>query len=154
MYLVVVALTMFVLPLGSVLTEHVYRPEVAAIALIGKWFVFWSVGVRLSLAGLRQITQPVFTAREIFHIQGDEVLPIIKEFGCANLAIGVVGMAAVFVSTFVLPAAITGAVFYGAAGMRHTTDTARSRNQTIAMLTDIYIFLVLAVYVAATSINA
>jgi hypothetical protein len=31
--------------------------------LVGKWFVFWAaVGVRLGLAGLRQILQPSFTA--------------------------------------------------------------------------------------------
>ena len=42
------------------------------LCLVGRWFVFWAVGVRLSLAGLRQFLQPAFTARQIiFHTLGN-----------------------------------------------------------------------------------
>ena len=30
--------------------------------LVGKWFVFWAVGARLFIAGIRQVIQPAFTA--------------------------------------------------------------------------------------------
>jgi hypothetical protein len=33
--------------------------------LLGRWFVFWAVGVRLLTAGIRQIAQPRFTAETI-----------------------------------------------------------------------------------------
>ena len=32
--------------------------------LVGKWFVFWTVGIQLFLAGLRQIVQPRYTAEQ------------------------------------------------------------------------------------------
>ena len=69
MYLAVIVLLMFVLPIGSVVVEagrSAAAPEL--IFLIGKWFVFWAVGIRLLLAGIRQIAKPAFTAEAIFKI--------------------------------------------------------------------------------------
>jgi hypothetical protein len=148
MYFVVVALTMFVLPTLSVAIELEAHPA-PVMLLVGKWFVFWAVGVRLVMAGLRQLFQPGFTAREIFHMQGDDALTLVRELGVSNFAVGVVGLAAVAVPTFVLPSAITAGVFYGVAGARHVVETGRSRNQTVAMLSDLFVFAVLATFTVA-----
>lgn len=37
-------------------------------ALVGQWFVFGSVGVRLGMAGPRQIPQPRYTAELILSL--------------------------------------------------------------------------------------
>lgn len=58
MYVVVVPLTMLVMPIISVLIQHAQTPTESLVVLTGRWFVFWGVGVRLGLAGLRQIVQP------------------------------------------------------------------------------------------------
>ena len=149
MYFVVVALTMFVLPTLSVAIELEAHPA-PVMLLVGKWFVFWAVGVRLVMAGLRQLFQPGFTAREIFHMQGDDALTLVRELGVSNFAVGVVGLAAVAVPTFVLPSAITAGVFYGVAGARQVVETGRSRNQTVAMLSDLFVFAVLATFTVST----
>jgi hypothetical protein len=148
MYFVVVALTMFALPTLSVAIEFEAHPA-PLMLLVGKWFVFWAVGVRLVMAGLRQLFQPGFTAREIFHLQGDEALTLVRELGVSNFAVGVVGLAAVAIPTFVLPSAVTAGVFYGVAGARHMLETGRSRNQTLAMLSDLFVFAVLATFTVA-----
>jgi hypothetical protein len=148
MYFVVVALTMFALPTLSVAIEFEAHPA-PLLLLVGKWFVFWAVGVRLVTAGLRQLFHPGFTAREIFHIEGDEALTLVRELGVSNFAVGVVGLAAVAIPTFVLPSAITAGVFYGVAGARHVLETGRSRNQTLAMLSDLFVFAVLATFTVA-----
>jgi hypothetical protein len=68
MYIVVVALTMLILPLASIAIDLGFYPGASSVVFsIGRWFVFWGVGVRLFLAGTRQFLQPTFTAREIFH---------------------------------------------------------------------------------------
>ena len=36
--------------------------------LFSKWFIFSAVGLRLFLAGIKQIVDPAFTAKEIFHL--------------------------------------------------------------------------------------
>jgi len=112
--------------------------------------VFWSVGVRLLLAGLRQYFQPGFTAREIFHIEGEDVLVVVRELGIANFCAGVVGMLSLLYPAFVLPSALYAAIFYGIAGLRHIAEKNKSANETIAMVSDLFVFVVLAGYVAAT----
>ncbi len=150
MYLAAVALTMFILPVVSIAVGHALDPAAAWLPLVGKWFVFWSVGVRLTLAGLRQYFQPAFTAKAIFHMTGDEALPVVRELGIANAATGIVGLLSLFAPGFTLPVAIAAAIFYGVAGFRHVAERDRSRNESVAMASDLFIFVVLAVYVVGT----
>jgi hypothetical protein len=153
MYIAIVALTMFFLPAASVLIERAVHPEAPIIFLVGRWFVFWGVGVRLGLAEMRQFFQPGFTAKEIFHMQSDEALPIVRELGIANVATGLVGLLALRFSTFILPVSIAAGVFYGVAGVRHMADRGRSTNETIAMVSDMFLFFVLAFFVVGSALS-
>ncbi len=153
MYFAVVALTMFILPAASILIEHAAHPERALMLLVGRWFVFWGVGVRLGLAGARQLIQPAFTAREIFHMQGDEALVLVQELGIANLCAAVVALASIAAPSFVLPAALSAAIFYGVAGVRHMFETGRSRNETVAMVSDLFLAAVLVAFLADAAVG-
>jgi hypothetical protein len=149
MYIGFVTLTMLVLPLASIMVDHALHPAVPLLVLSGRWFVFWGVGVRLGVAGLRQWFQPGFTAREIFHIEGEDVLPLVRELGIANLAGAMVALLSLIIAGFTLPAAVYGVIFFGIAGVRHMQERHRSRHQTIAMVSDLFMFAVLAVFAAA-----
>ncbi len=116
------------------------------LALLGKWFVFWSGGIRLVLAGGRQLAQPRFTARDILGIDSDDALPLVQELGIANLATGVAATLSLVFPAFVLPMAIVGAVFYGGAGIRHALGTRHTANQHLAMATDLLVGAVLVAY--------
>ena len=151
MYVAIVALTMFILPVVSIVIGHALDPAAPWLLLIGRWFVFWSVGVRLTLAGVRQYLEPAFTAKEIFHMSGDEALPIVRELGAANVATGVVGLLSLAAPSFTLPVAIAAAIFYGVAGFRHALERGRSRNETVAMASDLFLFVVLAAFVAGST---
>ena len=60
---------MLVLPAARVIVEALWFGSAADVMLlVGKWFVFWAVGVRLFIAGVRQ-AQPQFTAKSIFEIK-------------------------------------------------------------------------------------
>ena len=148
MYIAIVALLMFGLPLGSAFAEHALPGGAPFMALIGKWFVFWAAGVRLVLAAARQFFQPEFTARHIFKIESADALPLVREIGAANFALGAVGVASLWRPDFILPVALAAAIFYGLAGFRHALETGRSRNETVAMAGDLFVFVVLAAYVA------
>jgi hypothetical protein len=148
-YLVTVLLLMLVLPAGSIGVEHLYlRSAAPLMLLVGKWFVFWAAGVRLFLAGLRQFFQPRFTAEGIFGIRSDDALPLVRELGIANFAAGTVGILSLARPGFVLPVAISAALFYGLAGAVHAAHRTRSSNQNIAMATDLVACVVLIAYVA------
>lgn len=148
MYIAVVALLTFVLPLGSALVERALPGAAPFMALIGKWFVFWAAGIRLVVAGARQLFQPGFTARHIFKIEGSDAFPLVREIGASNLALGAVGVASLWRPDFVLPVALAAAIFYGIAGFRHLLERGRSLNETIAMASDLFVFIALAVYAA------
>ena len=153
MYIVIVALTMVLLPIVSIGADAALHPAVPMMLLVGKWFVFWGVGVRLVLAGLRQFFQPAFTAREIFKMQSDEALILVRELGVANFGTGLVGLLSLMAPSFVLPVAISAGIFYGVAGIRHLLHRGRSGNETIAMVSDIGISLVLAAFVASATLR-
>jgi hypothetical protein len=142
---------MFVFPILSITWEHFFaHSSLPLISLVSKWFAFWAAGVRLTAAGLRQLFQPRFTATKIFAISTDEVLPIVRELGIANFAMGLVGILSLFQPTFVLPVSIAAAVFYGVAGLCHITDKRRSANQNLTMLTDLLASTVFLAFIAFT----
>jgi hypothetical protein len=142
---------MFLFPLLSIFGDHFFsRSSVPLLSLVGKWFVFWAAGVRLAGAGLRQLLQPRFTATQIFSIATDDVLPIVRELGMANFAMGTVGILSIARPDFVLPVSIAAALFYGIAGIRHTIDKQRSANQNLAMLSDLFACVVFAAFILFT----
>jgi uncharacterized protein DUF6790 len=151
MYIVIVVLLLGVLPAGSVFAEqHYWHSTLPLMDLIGKWFTFWAVGVRLFVAGLRQSIQPRFTAREIFNLQGDEALPIVRELGLANISMGTLGLISLVLPAVTWPAALVGGLYYGLAGGLHVGRGEKTFNERFAMVTDLLIFALLAVYVALT----
>lgn len=148
MYLVSVIFLLAVLPVTSIgLDRFVFHRSVPVVFLIGKWFVFWAAGVRLFLAGAKQLLQPRFTSEKIFGLTGNDPLPIVRELGVANLAIGTVGMMSWAKPGFVLPIAMVAGIFYGVAGIRHIADREKNLNQTVAMITDIFVSLVFIAYI-------
>ena len=93
MYLGAIIVLMLVLPLLSVAAQAQMLPDAAAlIGLVGKWFTFWGVGVRLFLAGVMQVFRPQFTAEDIFGIGDTGAQAIVREIGFGNLAIGTLGV--------------------------------------------------------------
>jgi hypothetical protein len=153
-YLLSVLLLKVVLPIVSVAAEHVYwHRAVPLMSLVGKWFVFWAAGIRLFFAGLSQSLQPRFTAEQLFGIRSEDALPFVRELGAANLSTGVVGIASLAKPGFTLPVAIAATVFYGIAGIRHAMDKGRTSKQTIAMISDLFVSLVLLAYVGFVALD-
>lgn len=152
MYIAIVVLTMLVLPIGSIAVEHVWHSGAPLPMLAGRWFVFWSVGVRLGLAGMRQVVQPRFTAQNIFHLDGDGALPLVRELGVANAGTALIGFLSIVIPSFVLPASISAGLFFAVAGFTHLGERDRSRNENVAMISDFWAAAILIGYVAACTL--
>ncbi|HTP73266.1 MAG TPA: DUF6790 family protein [Burkholderiaceae bacterium] len=111
MYYAIVATLMFAFPLVAVGFEASQANNTLTAVLVAKWFAFWSVGWRLFLAGTRQVLQPSYTAKVILGFKGEEALLLVRELGFANLALGVVGIASLFVASWQLAVALAGGIF-------------------------------------------
>lgn len=150
LYLVSILLFMVILPVVSILAEHFHNATALAWPVVGKWFVFWALGVRIFIAGIRQVSKPEFTAREIFHLNGSESFVIIKELGLSNICVGLLGIVSLFKPEWCPAAAFTGGLYFGLAGALHVIKKPDSRNEVIAMVSDLYIFVILLLYLFFT----
>jgi hypothetical protein len=150
LYLVSVLLFMLILPVASILVQTLVQSSPLNWLLIGKWFVFWVVGVRLFTAGIRQVAKPEFTAREIFHLEGEESFVVIRELGFANICMGLLGILSLLKVEWCQLAAIGGGLYFGLAGLLHIIKKPVSTNETIALVSDLYIFVLMALYLFFT----
>ena len=147
MYYAVILLVMLVLPAVSVVVEFVLTQGAAGwLPLIGKWVVFWGVGIRLLVAGLRQVIRPGLTA-ELLGVKDASANVLVRELGFGNLAIGATGALTLTLPNWTLAAAICGGLFYGFAGLQHVFSKHRTSEEKWAMVSDIAIAVVLAVFV-------
>ncbi|HEX7757667.1 MAG TPA: DUF6790 family protein [Niabella sp.] len=146
-YITVVSVLTFLLPLiCSVAEMLVDKQSSVSFGLFGKWFIFSAVGVRLFIAGVKQTTDPAFTAKEIFHLQNPESYPIVRELGFANLCFGLIGIMSLFFPQWRVVSAFGSGLYYGIAGLQHFLKKPVGVNEKFAMVTDLLIFLVLLVY--------
>jgi uncharacterized protein DUF6790 len=145
-YIIVVSVLTFIIPIVGFIIE--YQPEgfIQSFILFGKWFIFSAVGLRLFLAGIRQITKPGFTAKEIFHINSQESWPIVRELGFANLCFGLVGIISVFKSEWRIVSSFASGLYYSLAGFLHLIKKQAGANEKFALWTDLIIFLILLLY--------
>lgn len=150
MYYAIVALFMFLLPLLSLGVEVFIHGSVFSGALVAKWFAFWAVGLRLLLAGLKQIAQPKYTAFTILGLKSDESLILVRELGFANVSMGLLGVLSLHYPAWQLASALVGGVFYGLAGVNHMLQGHRNRLENVAMVSDLWASAVLLGAVIAT----
>jgi hypothetical protein len=149
MYFATVILLLLVLPVVSIVVEAMLGLHGSVtLFLVGKWFVFWAAGVRLFIAGLRQVTQPGFTAQEIFGLKDRGAFAIVRELGFANISMGLLSIGSFFHTAWVVPGAVIGGLYYGLAAAGHMFRGHRNAKENIALYSDIWIFLVLAWFVA------
>ena len=150
MYLAAVVLPMLVLPLISVAAQASMLPDAGALmGLVGKWFTFWAVDVRLFSAGVMQTFRPQLTAESIFALKDHGAFAIVREVGFGNLAIGTLGLLSLFFPDFLMPAAVAGGLYYGLTGIGHVLRRERNAKEWIALISDLAIFLLLTAFVAS-----
>jgi hypothetical protein len=147
-YILVVFVLTILFPAISIFIEwETVQGLRVSIGLVGKWFIFYAVGIRLFIAGLRQTITPSFTAKEIFHLKDDSSYPIIRELGFANLCFGLIGIISLFLPQWRIVSAVGSGLYYGIAGFHHLVKRPAGPNELFALVSDFFIFLVLLLYV-------
>jgi len=138
MYLAIVLGTMLILPLASLGVAYVASGgSLELLQGLEVWFVFWALGVRLFVAGLRQVFQPSFTAQHIFEIDDAKAHVVVQELGFANITFGTLGLATMAIPSWLFPACLAGTLFYGLAGVNHVFKQ-KNRTEWIAMVSDLF----------------
>lgn len=152
MYIGMLIALMLICPIASISFEVIVQNHgVFDAAVVGKWFVFWAVGVRLFVAGIRQIVQPRYTAETILGVKDPGATLIVRELGFANTAIGSAGLASMYLAGWDFPVAVIGSIFYGLAGINHLTHRSRNKLQNVAMASDLFAATVLLAFCVITT---
>ena len=140
---------MIVLPVVSIVVElAVSGGDADFWFTIGKWFLFWGVGVRLFVAGLSQAFKPQFTAKNILgETDSPGALQVVQELGYANLGMGLVGLITPWISDWAIPGAIPAVVFLGLSGLRHITKPGKNRKELLATITDLFVAAILLAFI-------
>jgi hypothetical protein len=73
----------------------------------------------------------------------------VRKSASENLAIGTLGLASLARPGWVLPAALAGGLYYRLAGIGHILCKTRNLMEQIALISDLAIFALLAVFVAS-----
>ena len=76
-HLAIVVLLVLVPPPASLLAET----REPGLALVGRWWTFWAIGVRRFTSGLRQAAKPACTAEVIFHATSAGSHVVVHELG-------------------------------------------------------------------------
>lgn len=143
MYYAIVGGLMFLFPALSILVDLGPGGHEFGIALVAKWYAFWACGLRLGLAGLRQIVQPEFTAREILGLKSDDAIILVRELGFANAGFGAVGVVSLWQADWRVAAALAAGIFYALAAINHARDGERNTQQNVALFSDAFAGIVL-----------
>jgi len=97
-YLINVFGIIFIFPVISIviniITNYKKNRKSNFSEIIGNWFVFWSIGIRLFTAGLMQVFNPVYTAN-LLQINLNDFI-VIRELGLSNISIGLLGIISFF----------------------------------------------------------
>jgi len=145
-YVFGVSLITFVLPFISYGVECLIYPRHGFLPLeLGKWFIFHAVGFRLTLAGMRQLVKPAFTAKTVFQMESNDSYPVIRELGFANLCFGLIGLLSLFLPGWRMVSAFGSGIYYGLAGLQHSLKKDPGGNQRFALYTDLIIFFFLSI---------
>jgi hypothetical protein len=146
-YLATVLALTLVLPAASVaLARLAFASPLGLWDLVGEWFLFWALGVRQLLAGLRQASKPEFTAREIFRLASRDGDPIVRELGFANLCMGLAAVVSLWMPAWRMCAAFASGSYFGLAGVMHAIKGSASVNERLALVSDLFIFGVMAAW--------
>ncbi|AOR25152.1 DUF6790 family protein [Clostridium taeniosporum] len=144
LYKVSIIIFFVFIPIIGVITDiFIFKSKINISSLIFKWFVFSGIGLRLLTAGLKQATNPSFTANEIFKINDEKSFTIVREIGFANISFGLIGILSIFFQEFRLAASLSGGLYFGLAGCLHLFNKNRSKNELFTMVSDYFIFFVL-----------
>ena len=147
------ALTIIVPAVSVFINWLIVRSLPISVETMGKWFIFWAVGLRLFIVGLRQVFNPAFTAKTIFHLSDTGSYVIVKELGFANICFGLIGMLSLLIPQWRIVSAFGSGIFYGIAGINHLVQKNTGANEKVALLSDLLIFFLLLIYFLMLQFN-
>lgn len=131
-----------VLPLLSAAAEYHFAKVNISAALVGKWFIFWTVGIRFLVAGFIQVIRQGRGGSAIL-LQGDQSGEFGKILGLVKMFLAGLAFLCMMKESWSLLAAITVGIYVGLAGFQHDFKKPGTAEGWISMIYDMIVFVVI-----------
>jgi hypothetical protein len=138
------------LPVASAVIERAALAgpsATGAFLLFGKWVLFWGMGARPLLTALWPKLVPAYSGRQLAGLPGASPVP--QALIVAHVAVGLMGVATLFLPTLLFESALVGLVFFGLFGLEHWRQPHKSGYQYTLMASELCLaafLLCLALY--------
>ncbi|PVD52239.1 hypothetical protein DC498_10980 [Terrimonas sp.] len=130
------------LPVLSVIAEHQFHHTDVNTILVGRWFIFWTVGIRLLVAGFTQVITAHRQGNTIL-LRGDPNGDTRKIIGLVKILLAGLGFLCMINNEWSLLAAITVGLYIGLAGFQHDFKKPITWEDWIYMIYDLLVFLMI-----------
>ncbi len=112
-------LTSSVFPIvTSIVDIYIHNEKYSNLNIWYKWFLFWSIGIRLLLIGIKKVLFPLFYIKKVYKSYCNQP-NIIKDFGFSYISIGILGIISLFYDNWKFPTYITGSILYLLIGLNY-----------------------------------
>jgi len=139
-YVIIVSLLMVILPALFTILEHQRHVASSIVPDVQKWVVFWSLGIRIALAGVHQILNPEYTLKHLLGIQDKRANIIARELGFGNFACGLAAILSLYIPDWRNPCSFITGLYLVLAGFGHLFKShSRSGDEKVAMITDLLV---------------
>jgi len=138
-----VVINILILPLFSIILSIIInktkQQQYNILDIIKNWFIFWSLGIRLILAGVIQIFNPKYTDNLLQ--LGLNNFSIIQELGIANITIGTMCIVSFFKTNLQKYVCFCSSFFWLGLSINHILNL-KSFNDTFSLITDVVLMTI------------
>ena len=138
-----------VLPVTAALLESHADQAAFGWTIYWKWFIFWSVGIRLFFKGVRLASTSQYTGLHLSSFRNRDSYLLLLELGFANMALGAMGILSVINDQWRLIAAIAGAIYFGLADLLRLLKKPIGRHEQVALVCNLLAFAGLVAYLVS-----
>jgi hypothetical protein len=121
------------LPFAAVCIEAFGKRDKVSVSVIEKWFLFFAVGIRFLVRGIKQATESRLQTNE----------------GLGNLSLGVVALISLLVPSWRNVTAFGSDLYFGAAALSCFLAKPGGPNETFTLISNTCIFLILMILLLA-----
>lgn len=142
-YIVDVYLFTVLLPFIAICVEAIRSDGRILATVIEKWFLFFAIGMRFLLGGIRRTARIKFRTGKIFHIEKRKCCPVLRELGITNFSFGTVAVISFFIPSWRNITAFGSCLYYGAAAFSELLIKQAGMNHVFMLFSNVCIFLIL-----------
>ncbi len=128
------------MPLCSIIIELIYKKDSPDPGLIGKWFIFWGLGVYLLASGIVHMVRPLADLNRFYGSKDQVARGMVRKLGIAKITMGVAGILSLFNGQLLEITALMTVVYFGMTTLWYFLRKADPAYEAFTLVSDLMLF--------------